>query len=132
MQTYSAKDPGRFTPKKDDTYSAESLYLNEKIHDLANVARAERTDHRYAEQILGTDTGLPSAELEKVFPNVFFGTRKQFGSPRIAPSPVGATPTITGVTTVNTLLLNIAVMAAFALAGLVAVHAILRRQLRKV
>ena len=42
----------------------------------ANVARAERIDHRYARKILGDDTGLPSSELEKVFPNVFFGTLK--------------------------------------------------------
>jgi len=120
-----------FYPESGARYSAENLYLNEKVLDLVNIAEAERTDYRYSRNIFPDQATIPASALENIFPNVFFGTRKCYGSPRIAKTPDGE-PVVRGTVSFNTLYVNAAVMALYALIGLIAVHTVLRRQLTKV
>jgi ABC-type multidrug transport system permease subunit len=118
-------EPANFEPSPDGReFSAEDLYLNQKVLDLVNVAEAERLDYRHQKQ-------------EHKPPNVFFGIEK---SVRLNfPEPLQSTLRNFFDTDKNyadlklgTLKLNFLIMAAFTVAGLLLLVLTLRRQLTRV
>jgi ABC-type multidrug transport system ATPase subunit/ABC-type multidrug transport system permease subunit len=118
-------EPANFEPSESERkFSAEDLYLNQKVLDLFNVAEAERLDYRHQKQ-------------EHKAPNVFFGVEKsvRVNFPAFAQSSLqkllGTEKTYFDLS-MGTLKLNFAIMTVFMIAGLFLLVLTLRRQLTRV
>ncbi len=112
------------TPKKGGRiYTAEQIYVNEKVWRLFNRAEVERRDYRKEERP----------------PNVFFGRMRQYPLPFSLPwNPFAPAPDKKGdpprndLIQVDTLHLNILAMGMFVIVALVSLEMNLSRQLRRV
>jgi hypothetical protein len=118
-------NPADFEPAEDGrNFSAEDLYLNQKILDLVNVAEAERLDYRHEKQ-------------ELKLPNVFFGIEKsvRLNFPASADSSLrklfGTEKSYVDIK-IDTLHLNFLIMTIFIAIGLILLVLTLRRQLTRV
>ncbi|MEM7147040.1 MAG: ATP-binding cassette domain-containing protein [Verrucomicrobiota bacterium] len=118
-------DAANFEPAEDNReFSAENLYLNQKVLDLVNVAEAERLDYRHEKE-------------NNKAPNVFFGIEKslRFSFPNSIQSTLqnwlGTDKTFVDLK-MNTLRLNFLIMTAFIVIGLCTLTLTLRRQLTRV
>ncbi|MEM8953598.1 MAG: ATP-binding cassette domain-containing protein [Verrucomicrobiota bacterium] len=121
-RTFKAAD---FEPDENGRqFSAENLYLNQKVLDLVNVAEAERLDYRHEKE-------------QHKAPNVFFGIEKslRFRFPEALQPTLQSwldTDKAYADVKLDTLRLNFLIMAAFMIVGLYALTLTLRRQLTRV
>ncbi len=105
------------------TFTAEQIFVNEKVWRLFNRAEVERRDYRKEERP----------------PNVFFGSMRQYkmpfaipGNPFAAPPDKAGDPPKNDIIQVKTLWINVFAMTMFVVIALFLLKLNLSRQLRRV